>query len=285
MSQTSIGATPPAVPSSGASSLLVDGDRNCVKCSYNIRGLPIAGKCPECGTDVAMSLKGVLLQYASPEYLATIRSGLGLVLNGILLYIVYFLLSIVIGLVVGATAGGLPRGFMLLLAVLGTAVQGMILFGYWKYTQPDPGFIGREMPDTARKIVRIAVIIQGAAAVIALPAQLGANFGGAGGLAAAIGVLIMIVGFVSFAAWIMGFFGIMRYTDWMARRIPDQFVIARVKLYIWLLPVIAVVGLVVFGLGPLIALVMYWNLLDRMRKHLKAIHVSGQPAELPRRLA
>jgi hypothetical protein len=28
-------------------------------------------------------------------------------------------------------------------------------------------------------------------------------------------------------------------------------------------------------IGPLIALVLYWNFLDRMRKHLKAIEAGG----------
>jgi len=34
-------------------------------------------------------------------------------------------------------------------------------------------------------------------------------------------------------------------------------------------------------LGPLIALILYWNLLDRMRKHLIAIEKTGEPAQLP----
>lgn len=54
-------------------------------------------------------------------------------------------------------------------------------------------------------------------------------------------------------------------------------------MYRWLLPVIYVVGAIVV-IGPLIALVMYWNLLDRVRKHLKSIEATGMPAELPGRL-
>jgi hypothetical protein len=51
-------------------------------------------------------------------------------------------------------------------------------------------------------------------------------------------------------------------------------------MYRWLLPLIAVVGAVALFLGPLVALIMYWNLLDRMRKHLKSIVANGQPASL-----
>jgi hypothetical protein len=44
--------------------------------------------------------------------------------------------------------------------------------------------------------------------------------------------------------------------------------------------VLATVGALLL-LGPLVALVLYWNLLHRMRKHLKAIVETGEPAQLP----
>ncbi|MBK9188343.1 MAG: hypothetical protein IPM33_05240 [Phycisphaerales bacterium] len=260
----------------------VDTDSNCVQCSYNIRGLPISGKCPECGTPVELSLRGVLLQYASTEYLDTVRAGLSLVLNGILLYIVVTILTFLGTIVFASVLGGGWSGYTLALTIVSFGVHGIILFGYWKYTEPDPGFVGRNLPDTARRVVRVAVVIQAGAAVIQLVTVLG---GSAGSPAApVVSVIAFLGGLLAFAAWIMGFFGIMRHTDWMARRIPDVFVINRIRLYIWLLPVIAVAGSIVLLLGPLIALIMYWNLLDRMRKHLKAIRATGLPAALPKRL-
>jgi ACR3 family arsenite efflux pump ArsB len=68
---------------------------------------------------------------------------------------------------------------------------------------------------------------------------------------------------------------------WLARRVPDQWIVKRATTYRWLLPVLTTVGVLLIGLGPLIALVLYWNLLDRMRKHLKAIVATGAPADLP----
>lgn len=279
MSQTPV-APPPAMtatipPQSG----VLDTDRPCVQCSYNLRGLGLSGNCPECGSSVQQSLRGILLEFASPDYLATVRSGLRLVLTGILLYIALQIITTVaaVALAGPGIAGG---GFTLVGMALGLGVQGLILFGYWQYTQPDPGFVGTDLPDTPRKVVRIAVAAQAAAGVI----QAGLTFAmlSSGAAGVVFGGLFFVVSFTAFAAWIAGFIGIMLYTQWLAKRIPDGYIVNRAKLFLWLLPVIAVVGALLI-IGPLIALVMYWNLLDRMRKHLKSIIATGEPASLPAR--
>jgi hypothetical protein len=73
----------------------------------------------------------------------------------------------------------------------------------------------------------------------------------------------------------------MRYTRWVAGRVPDAHMVGRTKTYMWLLPLLYTVGILII-VGPLIALVMYWNLLDRLRKHLTSIASTGQPAKLPK---
>mgnify|MGYP003387908006 FL=1 len=100
------------------------------------------------------------------------------------------------------------------------------------------------------------------------------ELGAAPGLEVVAGIfrkVSIVVGVVSFIAWIVQFFAMMRYIRTMAERIPDAYLVTRSKRYMWLLPLLQTVGLLLVGLGPLFALVMYWNLLDRLRKHLKAI--------------
>ena len=53
----------------------VEGDIPCRKCSYNLRGLPLDGRCPECGTPVGVSVNGELLRYSDPEFIQTLRRG------------------------------------------------------------------------------------------------------------------------------------------------------------------------------------------------------------------
>ncbi len=60
-------------------------DRLCVHCGYNLRGLPLDGKCPECGEAVRRSLLGDLLKYADPDWLDRLRFGAALKLWNILL--------------------------------------------------------------------------------------------------------------------------------------------------------------------------------------------------------
>ena len=62
-------------------------DRACVRCGYNLRGLPRAGVCPECSTPVADSLRTKILKYSSPEYLAKLHRGVFLVQTAIIIQI------------------------------------------------------------------------------------------------------------------------------------------------------------------------------------------------------
>ncbi len=275
MSTTSDTA-PPAGPQLESEVGVVDHDRSCVRCSYNLRGLPIQGNCPECGNPVRDSLKGILLQFASPEYLAKIGKGLSFILNGILLMVATF----VGAFVVMATSG--PAAVHSLIWQGIQLVSSIVIFvGYWMYTEPDPGFVGTETPGSARNVARVAA----AASVVVLVLttaleELGVISSGPGGLTAG-SFLSMLLGLVSLAAWAVQFFAIMRYTRWVSGRVPDAYIVKRTKTYMWLLPVLNTVGIAIL-IGPLMALIMYWNLLDRLRKHLKAIRATGQPAALPK---
>lgn len=280
-------AISPDVPGEGGQNVgIVDTDRPCVQCSYNLRGVPITGKCPECGTDVAASLKGILLQHAGTEYLTTLRSGLSLVLNGLLLYIVMMVGMTFVAIALQQAPTAI---FNILGGVLGLLIAGMIMFGYFKYSAPDPGYIeppaeyvGQKTPVTSRKTLRAAVVVQACIALLQFVFALLVTRGIGTGV---LGIVNISMGVISLIAWIVQFLAVMDYTSWLGHRVPDHYIIKRTKRYKWLLPVIAVVGLLLAGLGPLIALVMYWNLLDRLRKHLKTILKTGVPAELPKKSA
>lgn len=281
--------------SAGAGSTHVVDARFCIRCGYALSGLPIAGRCPECGTAVALSLREPTLAGASPEYRESLRSGLTLVLNALLLMV--GLLIVGIGSVAFAsiafTGTWSERAIELGINGLNIVVSAMLLWGYWKYTEPDPSQVAKERQESARRVIRVTVVVQAALAVVGLPLLLVewyalpvAPAGGGTGSAPAPGlsvwqmlgmVLVGATSVLSFVAWVVQFFAVMRYTRWVATRIPDERVIARTKRYMWLLPVISFVGMVVLFLGPLIALVMYWKLLDRVRRQVRSIIATGLP--------
>lgn len=253
---------------------LLDASAQCVQCSYNLQGLRSSGNCPECGTPIQHSLRGHLLRFASPDYIQQLRQGLSLFLNGVLLYIVCFVVLMFMGII----APG-PSSSFFSLVFLGINI--MMLIGYWKYSNPDPGYLGREDPNAARRVLRISLIVM--IATTAVSGLLGLVSAVPGpNVATGLGLLLICVALVNAIASLAVFFTSLQYTRWLATRIPDPLIEKRSRRYMWLLPVISIVGAPIFFIGPLIALVLYWNLLDRVRKYIKQIATPGvSPAFAP----
>lgn len=205
--------------------------RTCNKCGYALTGLSPAGLCPECGTPVSDSLRGILLQYASQEYLREVLSGLSLYLNGILVSIVVGIIAAILGFV-AASGGASMAGVQAIGTGLGLIPAIMMILGFWKYTIPDPGYAGQENPNSARQVARIALIVSAVGTAASTLLQFtgvaaawtpGMGTGGVGGApgaamsaAAILMILVMVVGGI---ASLVQFFAGLRYTKWMFGRV------------------------------------------------------------------
>jgi len=260
---------------------VVSSDRYCVRCGYLLRGLSPVGRCPECGTDVALSLREPTLATASDEYLRSLRRGLSLVLNSILIMIVGFLASMVVGATLGPASP-----WVWVMQAISLFVTAAMFWGYWLFTQPDPGQVAAEAQNAARRVVRASVFVLAATTVLQLVlAVVSPPMPTPGGMPAGADLLENLVSLAGLIAWGVQFFATMRYTRWLAGRVPDQFIVRRTRTYMWVLPVVSVGGCILVFLGPLIALILYWNLLDRLRKHVRSIIDHGEPAKLPKMVA
>ena len=228
------------------------------------------------------------LSSASPEFLAGLRSGLGLILNGLLLVVALLTLQMLLAMV-AAALNEKPMLLQLGLQALMLGATGMTVVGYWKFSEADSA--GNDDPAAAslRRLIRVPVVIQFVSGLAWLGTAIGLAYGlwstpGASP-SAGVGIVYLVALFgtlaASVVAWIVQLIGVVLYVKWLGGRVPDAFIQRRASVYAWLLPLLQTVGICVVGLGPLIALVLYWNMLDRLRKHVRAIQETGSPAILP----
>jgi len=264
---------------------LVEHDAACTRCGYNLRGLQVVGKCPECAWSIEASLRGGLLRFAGPEYLSSLALGakiviilnianavLGLVAVGIVATVA--LLSGSIQTTPGAPAPAMPSlGLIEASATgLGVLATSVSLIGYWLLTTPDPALSLSEQPRAARRVVRAAVaavaIIQAVGMMVAFMTPRLAT-GAPGPVNPGPAILIASGGLdiLESVAGAVQFFAMMLYARWLAQRVPDSVMVERTKTYMWLLPLLYTVGscLVV---GPLVAWVLYLLLVWNLRKHV-----------------
>lgn len=264
--------TPPTVPTTAQGS--IQADRPCVQCGYNLRGLQPTGACPECGTPVADSLRGKLLKYCSPDYLAQLHRGVFLIQTAIIIQILMMFALVGASLAFRSAAGTMQ----LVSSFVFLVVAAMELYGWWLFSELDPGYTGQDAGTTPRKVIRIAVIVSGAAAILSVLAGVLQPVAAGTGAFAGMGMLAITAWVVSTAANVAQYFASMLYIKWLAVRIPNEKARKRAKTLLWLGPILHTVGLILLGLGPLIALVLKWNLLDWVRKDLKQIRALKETA-------
>ena len=138
---------PPAIPHDEYGNIATD--LACRRCAYNLRGLQEAGRCPECGTPIGLSTRGDLLRFADPDWLDKVALGLKIILWMILVSI----LAAIAGAVLDKMVHPLFSG------VLGLAAGVVAFYGVWLMTEPDPSGIGEDPNITARKVIRVTLVI------------------------------------------------------------------------------------------------------------------------------
>jgi hypothetical protein len=100
-----------------------------------------------------------LLRFSQPQWLETLRSGVNLIVFGVLIYIfgVFFAVS-----AAATSHNALP------VTILTVLYAGMTLLGSWRLTAPDPSGLGEDQYGTSRKVIRIGLGFSLANQMIAL---------------------------------------------------------------------------------------------------------------------
>lgn len=284
------GLVPPAPPPivQPAGPFVVEHDRPCARCGYNLRGLTAEGVCPECGAQVARSLKGNLLEFASPEYLRSLYRGATLVIAGSIAKIVLgifvtIVLVAVQGISQAAAGGGIGgRWTEVVPKMVEVFTAGVIACGWWLFSAPDPAMVGGDEGATARKWVRWLIVAEFAFSIGQLMVELipGASAAVRSIVSPAGGLNLNLTGVMIAALLVAGgalladvgrIIATVAYVRTLAPRVPDGRLAADAKRNLWLLPVLSTVGVIACGIGPLVSLVLYLVMMSKCRSRLREI--------------
>jgi hypothetical protein len=203
-------------PPFSAEPTIVAADTPCRKCQYNLRSLSLAGRCPECGTPVGLSIKGDLLCYSEPLWLHSLRRGTNCTVGGIVIDIVALIFVLVGDPVQSRVAD-------ILAAIL-------CWVGAWLLTTSDPSGLGEDNYGTSRKVIRITLLVsiliemtQLADETIAIPSGLN--------------IAVQMIEGIALIVGVVGPVAMLNYLRKLALRLPSHPIADRAKFLMYALPI------------------------------------------------
>ncbi|MFO0829244.1 MAG: hypothetical protein U0572_13990 [Phycisphaerales bacterium] len=251
----------------------------CRVCGQALAGLPRDGACPECGTPIERSLRGNWLEYASPEYVASLRRGAWLVIVGLAATLLWFVATpLTLELAVRPGHLSMTAG-MLLIQIMDVAATTVSLVGWWLFTAPDPAMRDADADVRARVALRGLLFFVAIATLLGLVVLLVPGLGQTG-LRTIIGEISItpntkftptLLGGLSIrllllAAKLVAFFLGLVYVRELAARMPDARLRRLAHRLLWLVPLLSTVGILACGLGPFIAFGLYvWMMVKALR--------------------
>jgi hypothetical protein len=267
----------------------------CLRCRYALRGLTIAGNCPECGTPIERSARGDLLVYSGRPFVSRLRTGATLVMTSMVLVLLGIIIPIAAGILMARAGSGGP-GLLIFMgatvAVLLLTAAVLYLVGWWKVASPDPSQLSDDRGERPRIWVRWGVLLTVAVQLVNVVLAFGTF---QTWFTEAVGLLGRVVLSAALLAGLL-------YVKWLAPRVPSQRVRKRSRTLIVLCTILVAFNLLTTvarftgvlsaittgGFGPfqiatgvvgllfLITFIMYYNLFSWLRSDLKKVLDTAQ---------
>lgn len=183
-------------------------DIPCIHCGYNLRTLLADQACPECNQPVGESLRGDMLWFSNPAWLAKLAGGTAWLILGSALWLVFrFALELLLQqrLATGTMA---PATVVFTGNAIFYAIKMAEFVGIWMVTRPDPRTLGNPSPLDARALARILLVATFLLSFVpwrAAPGSITST------------ILWLIPGMISLFGWICLYVHLAR----LARRIPS----------------------------------------------------------------
>ncbi len=210
-------------------------DQPCTSCGYNLRGLRQVDRCPECGTEVAVSLRGDLLRFANPVWLRAVLRGADLAYYSILLGIV----ARIIVRSLASSLGMFSVRLSILLAVVAALLQTIAV---WLMTTQEPRVTFTERQITWRRVLRFCAVTNLVLLTLAQSSLLG--------MVVSLGPVVTVaVSVAQVCSGVVATYGYFAYAEGFAHRIPDARLARSTKIVKW--------GLTTVGLVSLVGILMW----------------------------
>ena len=264
--------TPPSLPYLFVNEHgVVTSDVACRGCGYSLRGFSLAQVCPECGWPVSRSVQGADLLHSPPAYVRTLRSSIQVILIALMVDIVSTFSVVIVDIIndyyrLNWELGALHVGS----EAISFAANVVTVWGFWRFTTPDPTLSREQQRTSAYWVLRIATVVAALSGFIdtifiVLEATGRAAPGGVVG--AAISVFSFLV-YVLTAAWISA---AMRFISAIARRVPDPQLERHSKKMVWLSWVLMFPGMLACFAGPIACIIYFYIAMVRLRSHLARV--------------
>lgn len=246
----------------------------CFWCDYDLSNTAPDSKCPECGVPVFASIGQGVLATVPYEKLKNIHAGMKLVTVLILVYIVT---SVTAGIAAGAMSATMNSTTLYGVVVVGSTINNAILlaivYGWHKVATPISEIPNQLDERGRRSFLNVMSWIFAAATALTLILNLiprnytpttNPSF-------SAIDIIAGLLGLATLVIMVIYFVAQVRYIGWIAKLVRNRKMERRAKHLVWSGPLMSILGFIILFIGPLIALILYWNMIEYTRRDLKKI--------------